>query len=189
MIIEAFDDGYFPTEYKSRRGNTVLLGVKTLDSRRVIGITYTRIPVDGLEATDKIIESIKILGTPNLVLLDGITYAGFDVADPEKIYYDIGVPVVTIQQYPLDLERIKYSLIKHFPDWRIRYSVIEKTYKRMYPLNTVWKTIFFAAYGTSVNTVQNILRKLMIYSPVPEPLRIADKLASQFSKLFIRLNI
>ncbi len=189
MIIEAFDDGYFPIEYKSRRGNTVLLGVKTIDSKQVIGVTYTRIPVDGLETTDKIIESVKTLGTPDLILLDGITYAGFDIADPERIYYETETPVVTIQQYPLDLDRIKYSLIKHFPDWRIRYSVIERTYKRMYPLNTVWKTIFFAAYGISVKYVGNILRKLMIYSPIPEPLRIADKLASQFSKLFIRINI
>ena len=76
MKIIAVDDGFFPTQYKGRKGKTFLLGIKTINIYHIIDLAYTSIFVDGLETTSKTCRLIKLLGEANIVFLDGITYAG-----------------------------------------------------------------------------------------------------------------
>ncbi|ADI31155.1 DUF99 family protein [Staphylothermus hellenicus] len=186
--IIACDDGYFPQFFKGRKGRTVLACIKTRNNSFIVGIAFKRIIIDGRETTPTITDLVKSLKPCKAVLLDGITYAGFDVADAMQIHEETQVPVITVQQYPLNLERIKYSLRKHFPDWTKRYEVISRIYRNMYPLSTRWKTIEFSPYGMSPKKASKLLLQTMIYSPIPEPLRIADHIASQISRLILRNN-
>jgi len=181
-IIACFDDGYFPPIYKSRKGYTLLVGVSTLDASTILSITYTYVLIDGRSVTDKIIDMARLMDSIELILLDGVTYAGFDTADPEEIYLETNIPTITIQQYPLNLENIRKALMKHFNDYVERYSVIEKIVKKLHYLDTPWKTIQYYPVGIDLEQARNILYKTMIYSPVPEPLRIAHMLASGIAR-------
>lgn len=178
--ILAFDDGYFPPSYKARRGKTLLVGVYTSKKTIIEAIAYKLVTVDGRETTGAIIEIAKYL-PGSTILLDGITYAGFDVVDPNMIHNSTGATVVVLQQYPLNLSRIKTALEKHFEDHEERYMVIEETYKKMRYLQTPWKTIQYYVVPETPG-ITKLLRELMIYSPVPEPLRIAHIVASTTSR-------
>jgi len=188
MKIIAVDDGFFPTQYKSRKGKTLLLGIKTINIYHIVGLAYTNILVDGLETTNKTCRLIKLLGEANIVFLDGITYAGFDVVDADQVYSETGIPVIVYQQYPLDLDRVRKALQKHFPDWKQRYNIIEKIYRKMNYFPTSWRPILFYNIGISREDAIYYLEKTMIYSPVPEPLRLADQIASTISRLCIINN-
>ncbi len=181
--IIAFDDGFFPPEYKARRGKTLLLGVETKDTTCIIGLAYKWILVDGRETTSTIIELTNLLKPVDLVLLDGITYAGFDVVEPWRIHSETNVPVVVVQQYPLNLERVKRALYKHFKDAEERYKVIEYIASRYKYMDTPWKTIQYYVYPEEKDElIIKALRKTMIYSPIPEPLRITHQIASTITK-------
>lgn len=190
----AFDDGYFPPTYKSGRGRTILLGV-LVGSEKVhslLDIFYTTQYVDDLKTTQNIIQIVNTYCknfNGLVILLDGITYCGFDVADPDEVYSETGFPVITVQQYPLDLDRIYVSLKKHFIDYEKRFTIIRRVSMRYIFLSTPWKTIQFYAVGISVEVARSILIKSMIYSPVPEPLRIAHMLASELARRQIKAGV
>ncbi len=186
--VIAFDDGYFPPAFKGSVGKTLLIGVLYREGVTISKILWDTIVVDGLGVTNKIVSMVKVLKThldDPVIILDGITYAGFDVADPDKIYSAIKIPVITFMQYPLDLERIRRALIKHFSDHETRYRVIHRTYTKAVPLITPWRVVRFYVVGLTREEASSLLRGLMIYSPVPEPLRIAHMIASYLSKYML----
>ncbi len=186
--IIAFDDGYFPPTFKGSVGKTLLMGVLYHEGVTISKILWDTIVVDGLGVTDRIasmVNVLKIYSDNPVVILDGITYAGFDVADPDKIYSATKIPVISFIQYPLDLERIRSALIKHFSDYETRYQVIHRTYTKTVPLITPWRVVRFYAVGITRKEASSLLRELMIYSPVPEPLRIAHMVASYLSKYML----
>jgi len=185
--IIAFDDGYFLPSFKSLNGKTLLIGVLYSDGR-IRRIVHDKILIDGLNATRMIIdmaENLSLYSSNPVIMLDGITYAGFDIADPDKIYMETSIPVITFIQYPLDLERIKHALVKHFKDYQKRYDVIRRVYTRSTPLMTAWRVVRFYSVGLPIKEASTLLKKLMTYSPVPEPLRIAHMLASTISRYAI----
>ena len=108
--------------------------------------------------------------------------------DADQVYSETGIPVIVYQQYPLDLDRVRTALQKHFPDWKQRYNVIEKIYKKMNYYPTRWRPILFYNVGINGEDAIYYLEKTMIYSPVPEPLRLADQIASTISRLCITSN-
>ncbi|MEM1639264.1 MAG: DUF99 family protein [Desulfurococcaceae archaeon] len=182
-IIEAFDDGYFPSWYKGGKGCTYIAGVETVEFLVVRRIAWSTVNVDSNTSMSKIIELSKFF-EGEVVILDGVTYAGFDVVDPDQVSDRTGKGVIVIQLYPLNLDKIKVALQKHFVDWRERYSVIEKTYLKMIYYDTPWRTIKIYVRNIDLEKAFYILKNACLFSPVPEPLRIADKLASALSQVF-----
>ncbi|MCY0868539.1 MAG: DUF99 family protein [Desulfurococcus sp.] len=181
-VYEAFDDGFFPAEFKSSRGDTYIAGVEATSSFRVVRITLARIPVDGGQAYKAVLNASRQL-QGSVVFLDGVTYAGFDVVDPFSLNVETGKPVIAIQLYPLNLERIRRALVKHFNDWRERFKVIESYTKSLTVVDTPWRPIEIAPVGVSLEEAIRILRRTSIYSPEPEPLRIAGRVASSLTRL------
>lgn len=181
-LIAGFDDGYFPPSYKGGKGYTILAGVVARNRTHFIErIGISAVLVDGRSVTDRIISMSKLL-QPDVVLLDGVTYAGFDVANPSEIFSRTGIPVIVVQQYPLNLKSIWSALSKHFSDYIERYKTIESVVRGFVYLDTPWKTIQYCSVGLSSSIAARILLENMFYSPVPEPLRIAHLLASTLSR-------
>lgn len=181
MRVIAVDDGYFPVEYKGCRGYTVLLAIRYIVERHSVeGIAYTYILVDGVDATEKACRLIEALSSRDVdtVILDGVTYAGFNYIDPYTLYKTVGIPVIVFYRHALDISRIRNALYKNFRDAEKRYSVIEKTLENRCTFATKWGIYSYTPVGIPVDKARDILYKTQLYSPEPEPLRIADKLAS-----------
>ena len=192
LTIYAIDDGYFPLD-KRKHNYTLIVTVKFLvhPNEKVIifnDILVERVKIDSLEVTEKIEKMLEAYGPSpdDIVLLDGITYAGFSVVDLKRIR-KITKKIIVFFYRPLDLEKIKNALIKNFHDWKLRYNIIENVYSNsiIVEINNITARI----YSTfDIMETKSVLERIILFSPIPEPLRIAHIIASTLSKKTIYKN-
>ena len=153
---------------------TVFRGGQWLD-----GVLTTRIKVDGLDATEKIIEMVnrsRHMDQLRVIMLDGLTFGGFNVADITEIFRETGLPVIVVVRRHPDLERIKRALMHRFPDWRLRWAMIKRA-GRIHPVE-VRDTLYIQTAGVDLEDAAEIVRISTIRSSLPEPLRAAHLIAS-----------
>lgn len=181
LLIEAYDDGFFPPHCKGGRCHTFIAGVESssIYPRRIAWMT---VKVD-LNTSIKAIVDLSRGMDGEVILLDGVTYAGFDVIDPYELHERTGKKIIVIQLYPLNLERIRRALERHFSDWIERFSIIQRVTSEMFYYTTPWRAVRLHLTGITKEGAARILARTMLYSPVPEPLRLADKIASSLSHL------
>jgi len=179
------DDGYFPPSFKEGRLATLMVGVLCKNVHPIdLGIKVVK--VDGLDATSKAISVVKELsknwGKIEAIFLDGVTFAGFNIINPSLMHDVLGYPVITIFKHQLNLQKIKVALMNNFSDWRKRYSVIESVYENSKEVRTGWRKLRISSYGLDLYVIAEIITDLQLTSPLPEPLRLADLIASGLTK-------
>ncbi len=189
------DDGYFPIEYKEKRLRTVLVGVLCVGTYPK-DISIKTVTVDGMDGTDTAESIISELndvcrGCLDLVFIDGVTIAGFNVIDPRKLWKNRHIPVVVIFKHDLCLPRVKEALRKHFADWKERLGIIEEVYGNSSRVWAKWRKLRMSCYGISCSEVAEVVSFLQTVSPMPESLRLADIIASgltRYGTLLKRIN-
>jgi len=105
---------------------TVFRGGEWID-----GVLRSEITRDGLDATGVMVTMIKNsrhYGQLRVIMLDGITYGGFNVIDIEELYRETGLPVIVVMRSYPDFEKIR-SALRHFPDGEARWDIIKKQVK------------------------------------------------------------
>lgn len=176
------DDGYFPVNYKKLNKKTLLVAV-LCEGIRLIKVKLALITVDGLDGSDAVVKIIKSLDEGiDVIFLDGVTYAGFNVVDPEVILRETSIPVITIFKHPLNLSKVREALIRNFNDWVVRYNVIERVYSGVRAVNTPNGKLLISLWGINNDEAYNAIVKLQNINQYPEPLRIADTIASGLTK-------
>jgi len=179
------DDGYFDIRSKKakKRCRTVLVATVTCP-HTLVAACIRPITVDALDALQRaieLIEELTSLVTIRAIFLDGVTFAGFNIIDPFKLYNIVEKPVITVFRYPLDLDKVLTALKNNFGDWRIRYATISKTYGiacKVLPDHN----ILIAPVGVSMRRAMELYNDARSYHPLPEALRLADCLASGLTK-------
>ena len=169
---------------KQRAGEkTLLVGIVYRGSKFFDGAVFAEVTIDGLDATESIAGMLKALARDDIrvILLDGITYAGFNVVHLPELHRLTGLPVIAFLDHYPDLERIKRALIKHFPDWEERYQRILSA-GRIWSLRVHGTTKYFQVAGIEPLIARKLLRRLCVLGPIPEPLRVANLLASSLGR-------
>lgn len=145
------------------------------------GVLRSDITKDGLDATDvicKMIRKSRHYGQIRAVMLDGITYGGFNVVDIEKLYRETGIPVIVIMRSYPDFKKIR-SALKHFPDGEERWTIIERAGKiEKIAGEKKRSSIYIQRAGIGLESVEKIIRLTTIRSNIPEPLRVAHLIAT-----------
>jgi len=145
------------------------------------GVLRSYITKDGLDATAVICRMVlnsKHYSQIRVIMLDGITYAGFNVIDIEKLYRETGIPlIVFMRSYP-NFEKLK-SALKHFPDGEKRWKIIEKA-GEIYNIagEKERSSIYIQKIGVSLENVGKIIRLSSTRGNIPEPLRVAHLIAT-----------
>ena len=175
--ILAWDDG--PFEFKSK-GKDILIGVIFRGGQFLDGLLKTEVEIDGEDATDKIIE--KILKTKHkdlrVVMLDGITVAGFNTINIKDIYDKTGLPVIVVNREKPDLEKFIETL-KNMSNPEKRLKAV-KDAGPIYSMRVKNKRIYFQSYGIKKDDVEEIIKTTSTMSLIPEPLRVAHLIANGF---------
>lgn len=186
------DDGYFDVSVKKTniKHKTVLVGVIVCNNI-FKDIFLDTITVDGLDATNTIyrmIERATSFHTIASVLLDGVTYAGFNIIDPRKLYRLSCIPIIVIFRHRLDLDKIRIALNKHFPDSSYRYEVIDDVYNKSFEVLLPHLPTIIRIYsiGIDMNRARDIILKLCRVFADPYPLRIADRIASILGRIITK---
>ncbi len=157
----------------------MIVGVVFRGGDWIDGVLRSEITKDGLDATEiicKMIKKSKHYGQIRTVILDGITYGGFNVVDIQMLYRETGIPVVVVMRSYPDFEKIK-SALKYFPDGEARWEIIKRAgeIERMYGKKG---SVYVQRAGIGMETVKKIIRLTSIRSNIPEPLRVAHLIAT-----------
>ncbi|MEM0026330.1 MAG: DUF99 family protein [Ignisphaera sp.] len=184
------DDGYFNVLYKrlEPKRKTFLVGVLTCN-HKIIDVLLNYITIDSLDGTRRAIEIVENATSRyeiDAIFLDGITYAGFNIVDPFRIYNIYSIPVVTMFRHPLNLEKIYFALKKHFIDYTYRFSVIERAYLYSNTVKVGETTLRYYSIGLPISLAETILKKMCKYYSYPYPLHVADRIASLLGRLYFK---
>jgi len=174
--IIGFDDAPFRFgQEKTRIIGTVFRGGLWLD-----GLITSHVAVDGTDSTRRIVESVigsAHMEQTRIIMLDGITFGGFNVTDIGEINKKTGIPVIAVVRDRPDMESIKKAL-ERFPDSEKRWELISSAGKIHSlgvenPKTGTVKNICFQKRGIGTRAAQDVLRVSSTRSFIPEPLRVA----------------
>ncbi len=143
------------------------------------GILSTRVKVDGLDATDKLIQMVsssRFAEQPYMVMTDGAALGGFNLIDLEKLWEETGIPAVSISRDEPDFVKIKKAMKKHLPDWKKKFNKISSG--NIYKLENEYKPIFIQVEGTDIQEAERIIKLFTIRGRIPEPIRMSHIVAS-----------
>jgi len=181
--ILGIDDGIFVPHTK---GLVDVIGVVYRGGYWLDGVMRTEVEIDGVDATEKI--STMITNSPHydqlrVVTLNGITLAGFNVADIQELFKKLRLPVIAVTREKPNLEEIKEALM-NLPDHERRWEAVKKAGKIIEVCTRRGeRPIYMQIAGLSEADAEKILRKTSTRSNFPEALRVAHIIASGLAQL------
>ena len=173
------DDGKFIPQ---TIGSALVVGVVFRGGCSIDGVMNTRIIIDGLDATEKL--ALMINNSPHhkqlrLVMLNGITFGGFNVVDLKKLHLATKLPVLALTHDKPDLKSI-HEALKNLPKAEERWSMILEAGK-IHEFINKGTTIYVETAGISFDDAEKIIALTSTRSSLPEPLRVAHIIASGVS--------
>jgi endonuclease V-like protein UPF0215 family len=139
-----------------RSSNFTAICIVVMRGSRIISVKIDRVTVDGLDVTETLLNNLDV-DDSKVVILGGITFAGFNIVDIELLYAETGIPIIVFSRSKPNNVAMKTALMKHFVDWKLRWSYIEKV-GEVYTA-TVYgvKPIFFETIGCSLEWAKELL--------------------------------
>ncbi|KYC44783.1 MAG: hypothetical protein APG12_01010 [Candidatus Methanofastidiosum methylothiophilum] len=143
------------------------------------GVVSTHVERDGLDATEKITNMVNKARYKDLraIMLKGVTLAGFNLIDIEKLNLDTGLPVVVVMRKMPDIKSMEKALTNL--DYKEKRIEIIKNAGKIYE-GTVQEhsEIFFQFKGIEEKDARELIRISSMHSNIPEPLRVAHIIAT-----------
>jgi len=175
------DDGVFTPHVK---GLVPVVGVVFRGGYWLDGVMHTKIRVDGFDATRKI--ASMILNSPHykqlrIIMLNGITLAGFNVVDIKKLNKKIKLPVIVVTREKPDFAEIRAAL-KNLPKSEERWEAILNA-GETFEVFTRSKSekVYMQIFGILEEDAKRVLQLTSTRSNIPEALRVAHLIASGIS--------
>lgn len=173
------DDGRFVPHTV---GDVIVVGVVFRGGCWLDGVMHTRIAIDGFDATQQL--SSMINNSPHckqlrLVMLNGITFGGFNVVDIKKLNSATKLPVIALTCDKPDLEAI-HKALNNLPKSEERWRMILEA-GEIHEVPCHGKRLYVETAGISLVDAREIIELTSIRSSFPEPLRVAHLIASGIS--------
>jgi len=176
------DDGVFIPRSK---GLVDVVGIVFRGGYWLDGVMRTEIEVDGLDATEKI--ASMITESPHykqlrIIMLSGITFAGFNVVDIKELYNKTGLPVIVLTRNLPKMEEIRQAL-ENLPEKEKRWKAILNA-GEIFEVQTREgeEPIYMQIAGIEREDAEKIVKITSTRSNIPEPLRVAHIIASGLTK-------
>ena len=176
------DDGVFIPHSK---GLVDVVGVVFRGGYWLDGVMRTEVEVDGLDGTEKI--ASMIIESPHykqlrIIMLSGITLAGFNVVDIKELYNKTGLPVIAITRDMPNMKEIEQA-IERLPEKEKRWRAIQNA-GEMIKVQTrkEEEPIYMQIAGIKREDAEKIVKITSTRSNIPEPLRVAHIIASGLTK-------
>ncbi len=170
------DDGKFVPH---TQGSVLVVGVVLRGGCWLDGVMHTSIAIDGLDGTEQItlmINSSSHCKQLRLVMLNGITFGGFNVVDINKLNSATSLPVIALMRDKPDLESIRNAL-NNLPKSHERWKMILAA-GTVLEVDCRGKKIYMQKAGISETDARKIVELTATRSLIPEPLRVAHLIAS-----------
>ncbi|MFB6265594.1 MAG: DUF99 family protein [Candidatus Nanohaloarchaea archaeon] len=166
-----------PFEFEDER--TGLVGTVFRGGSYMEGVLREEVEVDGFDVTDKVLEMVnesKHRDQVQVALLDGITFAGFNVADLGRIAEEGEVGVVAVSRNKPDRERMGNGL-ENVDKRGKREEIVERAGEAK-KHRVEDGTVYFQYSGIEEGKARDVLDLTCVRGVVPEPVRVADMIAA-----------
>ena len=179
--VLGIDDGRFVPRTK---GTVEVVGVVYRGGYWFEGVMRTEITIDGMDATEKLAAMIKnsaYYGEIRVIVLDGVTFAGFNVVDINELSCRVDLPVMSVAREKPDLEEIR-SALKNLPDFEKRWQAMLNA-GELFEVETRngENPVYVQTAGFLREDAVKILKRTSTRSNIPEALRVAHIIASGLS--------
>jgi endonuclease V-like protein UPF0215 family len=165
--VVGFDDAPFD---RGTRGNVPVIGV-VFAGLRLEGVLRGDVRRDGANATRTLIDLIqrsKFYPQLQLVLLQGIALAGFNVVDLDALCDATERAIIVVSRRRPRLEKIRSALMTNVRGGRHKWTLIENAG----PMERTGD-IYMQRRGIGFGDAARAIRALAIHGNIPEPLRVA----------------
>ncbi len=162
--------GFDDAPFSRRPGARVHLAGVVCSGTRFEGMVWGHLRRDGWDATRAIVRLLaggKFLPQIHLVLLDGLSFGGFNLVDLETLSTRLARPCVAVMRHPPDLAAVERA-IRRLPRPERRLRLLE----RAGPVHLIGP-FAFQVRGAEPGPVAEALARLTDRGRVPEPLRLA----------------
>ncbi len=173
--ILGWDDSPFkPNDKYANVFGTIFRGGTWMD-----GLLKIKIRIDGNDATKKLIGCVnktRHYAQLRVMMIDGITLAGFNVVDIRELGEKTRIPVIAISRRMPDFRKIRAAL-KNLSDGKKKWELIKKAGTPK-PCAIRGERIYYQASCIDDNNAKKIITLSCTRSLIPEPLRVAHLIAS-----------
>lgn len=176
------DDGVFTSHEK---GLVLVVGAVFRGGYWLDGVMHTKIEVDGFDATEKI--TSMITNSPHykqlrVIMLNGVTFAGFNIVNIQKLNKKIKLPVIAVTRQKPNFTKIQEAL-KNLPESEKRWWSIQNAGELIKVVTRNKKEkIYVQLSGILEEDARKLLQLTSTRSSIPEALRVAHLIASGVSK-------
>jgi hypothetical protein len=169
--IIGFDDAPF---HHTHVGKVKVVGA-VFTGPQLTGVLIGQVEKDGSDAArnlTSLVAQSKFAEHLQLVMLQGITLAGFNVVDVFYLYEQLGMPVLAVSRRLPDMAAVQSALLNQIDAGAQKWAVIEK----LGPPQPAGK-VYVQRVGLTAAEANDIVERFAIHSHLPEPLRTAHLIA------------
>ena len=177
--VLGIDDGKF---IPHTQGIVIIVGVVFRGGYSIEGVMHTKVAIDGLDATEKLASMIN--GSPHrrqlrLLMLNGVTFGGFNVVDLKKLNQETRLPIIALTQNKPDLDDIT-SALKNLPEYEERLRLVLEA-GPIHEVANHGTKVYVELAGISLIDAEKIIKLTSTRSCLRVPLRVAHLIASNIS--------
>ena len=169
--VIGFDDAPFAAQH---RGDVAMVGAVYAD-RRLEGVLVGRVRRDGANAARNLaalVADSRFAEHAQLIMLQGIALAGFNVVDVQALHRLLGLPILVVARRPPDLEAVKRALLGSVRGGARKWALVE----RLGPMERAGK-VCVQRVGLTLEQARATVDRLAVSGFIPEPLRAAHLIA------------
>ncbi len=170
-----FDDAPFAPTH---RGDVAVVGA-VFAGLRLEGVLVGKVRRDGANSTDALARMItgSRFRQLQLILLQGIAVAGFNVVDVEALARTTGLPVLAVCRRAPRFARIRSALLARVRGGARKWALIEK----LGPMERLG-AVYVQRVGIDAAEAEAVVRRLAVNGHIPEPLRAAHLIAGALGR-------
>ncbi len=176
--ILGVDDGIFSPHQEAL---ALVVGVVFRGGYWLDGVMHAKVEVDGFDATQNI--SSMIVGSPHhrqlrVIMLNGITFAGFNIVDIKRLNEETNIPVIAVTRDEPDFDKI-HEALRNLSKSEERWNMIQNAGEILEVSTRVRKErLYMQVAGISKEDARKIVKLTSTRSSIPEALRVAHLIAS-----------
>ncbi len=174
--VIGFDDAPFSHDCA---GDVPVVGV-IFARLRMNGVLIGAVEKDGDDAAKRLADLLatsKFIQNVQLVMLQGITLAGFNVVDILDLHARLGLPIIAVTRHRPDLQAIRDALIHRVRGGMRKWAILE----RLGPVETAGR-VYIQRVGLTHDEAVATLHRFTVEGNIPEPLRVAHLIAGALVK-------
>ncbi|MEJ2565128.1 MAG: DUF99 family protein [Gammaproteobacteria bacterium] len=170
--VIGFDDSPFPRDH---RGDVVVVGA-AFAALRLEGVLTGKVRRDGANATRTLIRLFsqsRFAAHGQLIMLQGIAFAGFNVIDIHALNEALAIPVLVVARRQPDLAAIKQALLCSVSGGKRKWRLIEEAGEMEQVAG-----VYIQRAGIGRTAARRVIEYFAVNSAIPEPLRTAHLIAA-----------